>query len=103
MTKNIKETFVSMHIIGKISDESHIYLSTIATNVNHGKQRKIQKLTRTVVNWNIDADLATVGRSLNIILFATKHQSAVCNNKEIVKNFTALTITMIKKNELYLH
>jgi hypothetical protein len=52
-----------MHIIGRISEDSHTRLNTIIHNVQVGKQRKIQRLIKTGVNLSTDVDIAMVGKS----------------------------------------
>ena len=63
LRKIIKEISASMHIIGRISEDSHTRLNTIIHNVQVGKQRKIQRLIKTGENLSIDVDIAMVGKS----------------------------------------
>ena len=50
VTKNIRETFVFMLIIGKILGENLTFMSTNTTSVDLGKVRKILKHTKMVAN-----------------------------------------------------
>jgi hypothetical protein len=66
-TRTIREMSVFMHTIGKISEESHTYSTTVKTSAKLGKQRKTQKPTRMDVNWSIGVVAATDGKSKNTI------------------------------------
>jgi hypothetical protein len=56
-----------MLIIGKISEESHIFLSMKKSNVLNGKLKISSKLMLMDVNMNIVASIVMVGKNKNII------------------------------------
>lgn len=72
VTKIIREIYVCTLIIGKISEENHIFIITKKNHVLIGIQRKILKLTRMDADLNIDVKEVTAGKNLNITLRTIK-------------------------------
>jgi hypothetical protein len=65
-----------MHIIGKISDASHITTCTQKINANTGIPKRIYRLTQMAAGLSIVAGVATDGKNKNITRTTTKSVNA---------------------------
>ena len=88
----MRETFVSMLIIGKILEESHIYMNMKESNALNGKLKTLFKHMQMGVNMNIDVNTLMDGKNRNIILLIIS--CIHVDNKKFVKNLIVLIITL---------
>ena len=93
-----QEMLASMPIIGRISEESHIFLIMRKSNALNGRQNISFKHMQKDVNRSIDVSILMVGKSKNIIHTTTKCMLA--DNKIRVQSHIAhiFIVTRIRDN-----
>jgi hypothetical protein len=99
--KSIRGINVFMRITGRISGEHLRSTNTQVRSVQRGPPRKTQRLTRMDASWSIDAVIAMGGKSLSTTRATIRHGSVGLTSRTgYVKSSTALTTTVIRRNEL---
>lgn len=68
----MKETFVFMHTIGKITEENLQFLTIQKICVKTGTQRDLSHHIKMGAKMNIDALIVMVGRNKSFILIISK-------------------------------
>jgi len=89
----IKETNVCSLIIGKTSEESHSFISTLKINVQTGDPDPLLTTIRMAALMNISASIVMAGKNKNTILKITSLTHASMETS--VLNLIALTFTEI--------
>ena len=85
-----------MRIIGKILEESLMFLNMKRSNVHHGKLRTLSKHMQMDVKMSTDANILMVGKNKNIILIIIK---CIVVELEIIAKSIIVLITILKKIE----